>query len=116
MEIKMKKVLLFSVIVTMSTILLNAQSESINKEMDSFDKIQNVFKKQLRKRCQFTSVCLAQKHTQEEWESIHDNDMFKKEFEKLCPKGVGVLDDELINDLFHFSFEYAKGTKKHRDI
>lgn len=112
----MRKVLLFSLIVSMSTLLLNANPDPINSSKSDFKKILTIFKKKLRKKCKYTSSFLAHKHTQKEWESINKNGLFKEEFAKLCPQGVGVLDDEMIKSLFKFTYEYARGTKKHRDI
>ena len=113
----MKKVLLFSLIVTLSTLMLNAESKSSDSaNITNFEQIQKIFKKKLRRKCSYTSVCLAQKHTREEWESIKKSGLFKEEFEKLCPQGVGILDDEMIESLFHFSYEYARGSNTHREL
>jgi len=113
----MNKVLLFSLIVTLSSLTLNAKDDS-NKSTNvaNFAEIQKIFKKRLRKKCSYTSVCLAQKHTREEWASINKSGLFKEEFEKLCPQGVGILDDEMIESLFHYSYEYARGSNTHREL
>ena len=111
----MRKVLLFSLIVSINALLLNAKPNPINSNNsnNNFNQIVTIFKKKLRRKCRYTSACLAQKHTQQEWGNINKNGLFKEEFLKLCPKGVGILDDKMIESLFYFTYEYARGTQKH---
>ncbi|MFK5975088.1 MAG: hypothetical protein QM493_01150 [Sulfurovum sp.] len=105
----MKKILLFSLIISMS-VMLNA------KPINNFEQILKIFKKKLRKKCGYTSSYLAQKHNKKEWEYIYTNKLFRDEFKKLCPKGVGILDDKMIESLFRFTYKYARGSEKHQDI
>lgn len=98
------------------SIMLNAQSNPINSSINNFDQILKIFKQKLRKKCGYTSSYLAQTHNQEEWKYIHKNRLFRDEFQKLCPKGVGILDNEMIEALFRFTYKYARGSKKHRNL
>ena len=112
----MTKLLLIPLILASSFIMLIAKPNNTPLEVTDLEKIQTIFKKRLRKKCRCGSVYFAQQHTQSEWNKINKNGLFKDEFLKLCPKGVGIMDDEWIELLFQFSYEYAKGTNKRPKI
>ena len=51
-------------------------------------------KKKLQKKCKFAGSIFARKHTQDEWEKIHDEGLFKKETLNICPR----LNPDTLND------------------
>ena len=47
---------------------------------------QKIYLKKLKAPCNIGGATFAQKHTQDEWEEIHEAGKFADEVKKLCPK------------------------------
>lgn len=69
---------------------------------------QKLFIKKLKKPCGFNGAKFAAKHTQDEWESIHQAGKFEDEIIKICPKvQKGDVKEKWIQHIYDFSYEYA---------
>jgi len=76
----------------------------------SLKKGQRIFKKKLRKYCRFSGVKFAKKHTQDEWEEIWDEGLFKKETKKICPRlNLRRIKRHWWKHIYEFTYEYGKG-------
>jgi hypothetical protein len=70
--------------------------------------IKKTYKHKLRKKCGFSSAYLAQIHTSKEWVEFKLNSQFKHEFDKVCPNGKEILNQNEMNSLYSFVKKYAK--------
>jgi len=69
---------------------------------------QKIFKKKFRKKCRFSGVKFARHHTQGEWEELWDEDKFKAETQKICPRlKLETIKEEWWEHVYEFSYEYA---------
>lgn len=69
---------------------------------------QKIYTKKLKSDCGFSGDKFATKHSQVEWETIHNNGKFRDEIKKICPNAdVDKIKDSWIEDLYDFSYEYA---------
>lgn len=66
---------------------------------------QKIYLKKLKAPCNMGGDKFAQKHTQDEWESIHEAGKFAEETTKLCPKAK--IKANWIPDVYDFVYEYA---------
>ncbi|BCD60605.1 MULTISPECIES: cytochrome C [unclassified Nitratiruptor] len=72
------------------------------------EKGQRIYQKKLKKVCGFNGAKFAAKHTQDEWEEIHDAGKFEDEIQKLCPKyKKGYLKKSQLENVYDFAYEYA---------
>lgn len=67
---------------------------------------QKIYLKKLKAPCNIGGAQFAQKHTQDEWEEIHEAGKFADEVKKLCPK-VKKFKDSYIPHVYDFVYEYA---------
>jgi len=67
---------------------------------------QKIYLKKLKAACGFSGAKFAHKHTQDEWENIKEAGKFNAETSKICPKAK--LKAKYENDVYDFSYEYAK--------
>jgi len=69
---------------------------------------QKLFSKKLKKACGITGAKMAGKHTQDEWEKIHQDGNLKGEIKTICPNVEdGALKDKFMEHYFDFFYEYA---------
>lgn len=67
---------------------------------------QKIYLKKLKAPCNIGGAQFAQKHTQDEWEEIHEAGKFADEVKKLCPK-VKKVKAKYIPHVYDFVYEYA---------
>jgi ATP-dependent exoDNAse (exonuclease V) alpha subunit len=67
---------------------------------------QKIYLKKLKAACGFSGAKFAIKHTQDEWENIKQAGKFGAEVAAICPKAK--LKPKYENDVYDFSYEYAK--------
>ena len=68
---------------------------------------QKIYLKKLKAVCGFSGAKFAHKHTQDEWEKIHDAGKFAAEVKKICPK-VEKVKEKYVPHVYDFVYEYAK--------
>ena len=69
-----------------------------------------VYKKKLQRKCKFAGSIFARKHTQEEWEKINDEGLFKAETKKICPQiDLDKLNERQWKDMYEFTHKYGIG-------
>jgi len=69
---------------------------------------QKLFSKKLKKPCELTGAKMAGKHTQDEWENIHQNGKLGNEIKTICPNvKESALKEKYIEHYFDFFYEYA---------
>ena len=69
---------------------------------------QKLFSKKLKKPCGITGAKLAGKHTQDEWEKIHQDGNLGGEIKTICPSVTDkALKDKYMEHYFDFFYEYA---------
>lgn len=66
---------------------------------------QKIYLKKLKAPCNIGGSQFAQKHTQNEWESIYQAGKFAEEVTKICPKAK--INANYIPDVYDFVYEYA---------
>ncbi len=81
------------------TLLSTTASADIKKGM-------KIYLKKLKAPCNIGGAKFAQKHTQDEWESIHEAGKFEDAVKKICPK-VKKVKAKYIPHLYDFVYEYA---------
>ena len=67
---------------------------------------QKIYLKKMKAPCGFNGVKFAQKHTQDEWEAIHEAGKFSDEVKKLCPK-LKKFKENYVPHVYDFAYEYA---------
>ncbi len=67
---------------------------------------QKLYLKKLKAPCGINGSAFAQKHTQDEWEMIHEAGKFEDEVKKICPK-VRKVREKYIPHIYDFVYEYA---------
>ncbi len=69
---------------------------------------QKLFSKKLKKACGMSGAKMAQKHTQDQWESIQEAGKLANEIKTMCPnvKDKG-LKAKFIPHYYDFFYEYA---------
>lgn len=67
---------------------------------------QKLYLKKLKAPCGINGTAFAQKHTQDEWEAIHEAGKFADEVKKICPK-VKKFKEKYIPHVYDFAYEYA---------
>jgi len=70
------------------------------------NKGKKIYMKKLKAPCGFTGAKFARMHTQDEWEAIKEAGKMGEEIKKICPKSN--LKPKYENDIYDFSYEYAK--------
>ena len=80
-------------------VLLTIASADVNKG-------KKIYMKELKATCGFNGAKFARAHTQDEWESIKEAGKFGLEVQNICPKSK--LKSKYENDIYDFSYEYAK--------
>ncbi len=88
------------IIVAIALGLLTSQASA------SVSKGQKLFSKKLKKECQLTGAKVSAKHTQDEWEKIHNSDTLESEIKNICPN-VKDIKDKYLPHLYEFFYEYA---------
>jgi hypothetical protein len=69
-----------------------------------------VYKKKLHKKCKFPGSTFARKHTQDEWETLHEKGSFQAEAKKICPSlELSKLSDAQWENLYDFTYTFAIG-------
>lgn len=66
---------------------------------------QKLYLKKLKAPCGFNGSEFARKHTQDQWEKIHEAGKFAAEVKKICPKAK--IKAKYVPHLYDFSYEYA---------
>jgi len=66
---------------------------------------QKIYLKKLKAPCNIGGATFAQKHTQDEWEAIHEAGKFEDEVKKICPK-VKKVKAKYIPHVYDFVYEY----------
>lgn len=101
--------------------VLTAQSQDIKSltDLDTKEvmKIKDFYKKNLQKSCGLTAANFAQMHTQKEWLTMGNKNVFIAEISKVCPKAqpkiIGIIEKggkKKFNEFYRFSVKYAKDT------
>jgi hypothetical protein len=67
---------------------------------------QKLYLKKLKAPCGINGSAFAQKHTQDEWEMIHEAGKFEDEVKKICPK-VRKVREKYVPHIYDFVYEYA---------
>ncbi|WP_373029395.1 cytochrome C [Sulfurovum sp.] len=67
---------------------------------------QKIYLKKLKAPCNIGGATFAQRHTQDEWEAIHEAGKFADEVKKICPK-VKKFKPKYTPDVYDFVYEYA---------
>ena len=67
---------------------------------------QKIYLKKLKAPCNIGGATFAQRHTQDEWESIYEAGKFEDEVKKICPK-VKKVKAKYIPNVYDFVYEYA---------
>lgn len=67
---------------------------------------QKLYLKKLKAPCNIGGATFAQKHTQDEWETIYEAGKFEDEVKKICPK-VKAVKAKYVPDIYDFVYEYA---------
>ena len=70
------------------------------------NKGKKIYMKKLKTPCGFTGAKFARIHTQDEWEAIKEAGKMGEEIKRICPKSQ--LKPKYENDIYDFSYEYAK--------
>ncbi|WP_309497053.1 cytochrome C [Sulfurovum sp.] len=68
---------------------------------------QKLYLKKLKAPCGISGAKFAHKHTQDEWEAIHEAGKFADEVKKICPK-VKKVKEKYVPHIYDFAYEYAK--------
>jgi len=68
---------------------------------------QKLYLKKLKSPCSISGAKFAHKHTQDEWEAIHEAGKFSDEVKKICPN-VKKVKEKYVPHLYDFVYEYAK--------
>jgi len=106
----MKKLLLIFSVMTLS---LYAEATTYQTQLN-IKKVhhgQTIFRTKLQRKCGFTASYWAQQHTQDEWEELHENGVFKNELVTMCKRNVNnIIQDKWMESLYLFVVEYAKDT------
>lgn len=69
---------------------------------------QKLYSKYLKAPCGFTGAKMATKHTQDEWEAIHQGGKLADEIKTICPNVEGKpLKEKFMDHYFDFFYEYA---------
>ena len=101
--------------------ILTAQSQDL-KSLTDLDnkkvlKIKDFYKKNLQKSCGLTAANFAQMHTQNEWITMDEKNIFIAEISKVCPKAqpkiIKIIEKggkTKFNEFYRFSVKYAKDT------
>jgi hypothetical protein len=80
-------------------LLLAVASADINRG-------KKIYIKKLKTSCGISGVKFARMHTQDEWEVLKEAGKFDDEVKMICPGSR--LDPRYENDLYDFSYAYAK--------
>jgi len=78
---------------------------SLSSVVADAEKGQKIYLEKLKATCGMSADTFAQKHTQNEWESIRQAGKFVDEAIKICPNVN--LDATFIPDVYDFVYEYA---------
>ena len=70
-------------------------------------KAKRIFRNNLKRKCRFTGAFLAKMHTQDEWEEFKENNQFKHEIYRVCPRSRYLIKDKWIEPLYYFMYNYA---------
>jgi len=71
---------------------------------------QKLYKKKMQKKCKLASSIFARNHTQDEWEEIYEDGLFKKETQKICPQlDIDKFNDKQWNDIYEFTYKFGIG-------
>jgi len=69
---------------------------------------QKLYAKKLKKACGFNGAKFAAKHTQDEWDAIHESGKMADEIKKLCPKVKDkALKSKYLDDYYDFAHDFA---------
>jgi len=80
-------------------VLSTAATADVNKG-------KKVYMKKLKAACGYNGAKFARAHTQDEWESIKEAGKMGSAVKEICPKSK--LKPKYENDIYDFSYEYAK--------
>lgn len=95
-----------------STILLLILTATILPTVSMADakKGHRLYKKKFQKKCKIAGSIFARNHTQDEWEEIHEDGLFKKETKKICPNiDVNELNEKQWKDIYDFTHKFGIG-------
>lgn len=66
---------------------------------------QKIYLKKLKAPCGINGSQFARKHTQDQWEAIHEAGKFANEVKTICPKAT--IKANYVPDVYDFVYEYA---------
>jgi len=76
---------------------------------------EKIFKKKLRRVCNFTSARFSKTHTIDEWRELKQLSKFRTEIHKICPKSIHILEKEWIDPLYALAVIYAKDSGEYQE-
>ncbi len=91
-------------------VLVGAIALGVSTTVASADKNkgQKLYSKYLKAPCGFTGAKMAAKHSQDEWETIHQDGKLADEIKTICPSAEGKpLKEKFMDHYFDFFYEYA---------
>lgn len=69
-----------------------------------------LYKKKFQKKCKVAGSIFARNHTQDEWEEIHEDGLFKEESKKICPQiDIDKLNEKQWKDIYDFTYKFGIG-------
>lgn len=100
----LKKPIAVVVLLLLGTMILPTAS------MANAKKGHRIYKKKFQKKCKFAGSIFARNHTQDEWEKIHNDGLFKVETKKICPQvDLNKLNKRQWKDMYDFTYKYGIG-------
>ena len=106
-----KKVTIYYFVLCLSsTIAFGDKTENLILQSEDGQKI---FRKKLRRLCNFTSAKFAQTHTASEWKNLKTINKFRLEIYNICPKITLMLKDKWVEPLFALAIVYAKDSEQY---
>jgi len=86
---------------------ITPKGENFNMTKGDSQRGQEIFIKNLKKRCQTTSNKFATNYSQDEWEEIAESGRFREIVFKICINIRKFYQDSWSPDLYQFAYEHA---------
>jgi len=84
-----------------------SKSQNFNMTKGDSKRGEDIFIKNLKKRCLTTSYKFANTYSQDEWEEIAESGRFREIIFKLCLNVQKFYQDDWSPDLYQFAYEHA---------
>jgi len=81
------------------------KEQELSVEKGDSRKGKNIFKYVLKEDCNMTAFKFAEKHSQEEWIEILENNKVKETIFETCPNVENYYQDRWTDDLYQFFYE-----------